>query len=93
MSNMAITTVTFKTDKKVKEEAKQLFNELGLDMSSAINIFLRQCLTEEGLPFVVSKKPNAVTLQAIRDAENNVNMHGPFDSVDEMMEEIMDASD
>ncbi len=87
------TTVTFKTDKKVKDASRKLFAELGLDMSSAINIFLRQCLKEEGIPFAISRKPNPVTLQTIREAEQGINMHGPFDSYDDMMEDLLHEED
>lgn len=38
-------------DPKIKADANNLFKELGLDMSTAVNIFLRQCLIHEGLPF------------------------------------------
>ena len=44
-------------DSKVKERASVIFNNLGLDMSSAVNIFLRYCIMCGGLPFEV-KIPN-----------------------------------
>ena len=50
------TLVTINIDKKVKDEAIELFSELGLTMSSAFNIFLRQCIIEGGLPFEIKKK-------------------------------------
>ncbi len=40
-------------DSKVKEQASALFADLGLDMSGAVNIFLRQCILHGGLPFSV----------------------------------------
>jgi DNA-damage-inducible protein J len=40
-------------DSSVKKQANELFNELGLDMSGAVNIFLRQCILRGGLPFKV----------------------------------------
>ena len=52
---VAITTVPtqIRIDSKVKEQANVLFADLGLDMSSAVNIFLRQCILRGGLPFNV----------------------------------------
>lgn len=50
------TLVTINVDKKVKDDAMELFNELGLTMSSAFNMFLRQCIIEGGLPFEIKKK-------------------------------------
>lgn len=40
-------------DSHVKKQANELFSELGMDMSSAVNIFLRQCIMRGGLPFKV----------------------------------------
>ncbi|KAA5635004.1 type II toxin-antitoxin system RelB/DinJ family antitoxin, partial [Pseudomonas aeruginosa] len=40
-------------DSTIKEQANSLFSSLGLDMSSAVNIFLRQCILRGGLPFAV----------------------------------------
>lgn len=50
---MATTPTQIRIDSTVKEEATSLFSELGLDMSSAVNIFLRQCVLRGGLPFPV----------------------------------------
>ena len=51
---MAVTTPTqIRIDKNVKEQANALFANLGLDMSSAVNMFLRQCILRGGLPFAV----------------------------------------
>ena len=52
---VALTTVPtqIRIDSKVKEQANVLFADLGLDMSSAVNIFLRQCILRGGLPFNV----------------------------------------
>lgn len=40
-------------DEDLKKQAMELFAQLGLDMSSAMNIFLRQCVLRNGLPFSV----------------------------------------
>lgn len=50
---MATVPTQIRIDAHVKEEAAALFVELGLDMSSAVNIFLRQCILHGGLPFSV----------------------------------------
>lgn len=56
-------------EKSVKDEAVKLFNQLGLDMSSAVNMFLRQCVLREGLPFSVEMPQyNKKTLAAIEEA-------------------------
>ena len=55
----------------IKAEANELFSELGIDMSSAVNIFLRQCILHGGLPFKVEvPKYNAETLAAMQEARD-----------------------
>ena len=67
---MATTTPTqIRIDKKIKEQANALFADLGLDMSSAVNIFLRQCILHGGLPFLVEMpRYNKETLNAMAEA-------------------------
>ena len=50
---MATVPTQIRIDEKVKKPANDLFGELGMDMSSAVNIFLRQCILRGGLPFTV----------------------------------------
>ena len=66
---MATTPTQIRIDSTVKEEATALFSELGMDMSSAVNIFLRQCILRGGLPFPVElPKYNQETLEAMAEA-------------------------
>ena len=67
---MATTTPTqIRIDKNVKEQANALFANLGLDMSSAVNMFLRQCILRGGLPFAVElPQYNQETLNAMAEA-------------------------
>jgi DNA-damage-inducible protein J len=65
-------TIQFRTDESTKHECSALFNKLGLSMSDAINLFLRQTLLHGGLPFEV-KLPscNSVTIAALADMEQS----------------------
>ncbi len=66
---MAKTPTQIRIDSTVKEQATNLFSELGLDMSGAVNIFLRQCILRGGLPFSVElPKYNQETLEAMAEA-------------------------
>jgi len=88
-SNKHTVSMTIRTDYDTKARASALFSDLGLDMSTAVNIFLRQAVRCNGIPFEVhSEIPNGVTLKAIEDAENGNDIHGPFESVAQMMEEL-----
>ncbi|MDR2175022.1 MAG: type II toxin-antitoxin system RelB/DinJ family antitoxin [Synergistaceae bacterium] len=50
---MGTANINVRTDSEVKTEAAQIFESIGLDMSSAINIFLKQTIQHRNLPFVV----------------------------------------
>lgn len=67
---MATVPTQIRIDETVKAQATSLFNDLGMDMSSAVNIFLRQCLLHGGLPFMV-EVPNysQKTLEALEEAK------------------------
>jgi len=87
------TSITIRTDKQVKKDAQNILSSLGLDMSTAINIFLRQVIQEEGLPFkVILKQFRDTTQKALKETENNENLVGPFNSVEELMNDL-DAQD
>jgi len=66
-----MTRLCVRVDEGVKKEASALFNDLGLDLSTAVNIFLRQSIMRGGLPFdVVKETPNAETIAALKEAED-----------------------
>ncbi|MDR2869175.1 MAG: type II toxin-antitoxin system RelB/DinJ family antitoxin [Deferribacteraceae bacterium] len=48
---MAQTNLTIRIDENIKQEAEVLFNKIGLTMSSAINVFFRQAIREQSIPF------------------------------------------
>ena len=48
--------ITVRVDKDVKKQAEVLFNDLGLNLSSAINMFLHQAIAEQSIPFKPAKK-------------------------------------
>ena len=66
---MATVPTQVRIDAEVKKQASSLFNELGMDMSGAINIFLKQCIMRGGLPFSVEVTHyNKETLDAMKEA-------------------------
>lgn len=60
--------INVNVDKDDKEMATKLFNEMGLNMNTAINMFIKQTIKERGLPF----KPKAQTKldRAIQEVKN-----------------------
>ncbi len=62
--------VSFRIDTDIKNQADRLFSELGLNMTTAFNIFLRQAIREGSIPFNVTvNTPNAETVAALLEAE------------------------
>ncbi len=67
---MAMTNINVRTDEDIKAKCESLFESLGMTMSTAINIFLRQSLRTNGLPFDVRADiPNETTLAAFREGD------------------------
>lgn len=65
---MSTTNLNIRTEKKVKEKAEAIFSELGLNMTTAINIFLKTTIRENGIPFELKLNiPNKLTLSAIEE--------------------------
>lgn len=65
-----MTNINIRTEENTKKEAEKLFNELGLNLSIAINVFLKQAIREKGMPFKLAiSTPNEITLNAIREAD------------------------
>ncbi len=82
-------TITVRVDNDTKEKANKIFREVGIDMSTAVNIFLRQVIRNNGLPFMVTADvPNKETVKAIQAA--NDNEMASFSSIEELMEDLND---
>ena len=65
---MATTNLNIRVDKDVKEQADQIYSELGISMTAAINMFLRTTIREHGIPFALKLDvPNEVTAAAIEE--------------------------
>lgn len=66
---MATVPTQIRIDANIKKQANSLFSNLGMDLSSAVNIFLCQCILHDGLPFTVEMpKYNRETLNAMSEA-------------------------
>jgi DNA-damage-inducible protein J len=46
--------VNIRIDDTLKGQADSLFEELGMNMSTAVNVFIRQTLRQRGIPFVIT---------------------------------------
>jgi DNA-damage-inducible protein J len=83
------TNLNIRIDADLKRRAEEIFTELGMNMSTAMNIFLRYSVRYGGIPFDLRiETPNAETLAAIDDVNNSRGMSRTFDSVSELMEDL-----
>ncbi|MBQ8292542.1 MAG: type II toxin-antitoxin system RelB/DinJ family antitoxin [Bacilli bacterium] len=80
-------------DAETKRKAQIMLSELGLDLSTAVNIFLKQMLYEGGIPFVITRNvPNKITHKAMEESKKilqNPDKYKKYDDVDDMMEDIL----
>lgn len=91
---MSTTLIQIRTDEEVKKQAKAIFEDLGLDLSTAINIFLKKCIREEGIPFSVKKtKLNSDSLNALNEVEtmikNNFKNTKQYNNTDELFSDLL----
>ena len=80
-------------DAETKAKAQVMLADLGMDLSTAVNIFLRQMLYEGGIPFSITREvPNKITLEAMKEAQEmfrSPEKYKKYDDVDSMMEDIL----
>ncbi|MCD8316766.1 MAG: type II toxin-antitoxin system RelB/DinJ family antitoxin [Eggerthellaceae bacterium] len=81
-------------DAELKKEAQELFADLGLDMTTACTLFLKQCLRVQGLPFIVTRDyPNAETISALdeyQEMKSNSEKYKRYSSFDDLMDEVLE---
>ena len=83
------TNLNIRVDEELKRKAEAIFSELGLNMSTAMNMFLRYSVRYGGIPFDLRiERPNVETIAAIDDVNNNRNMSESFDSVGALMDDL-----
>jgi DNA-damage-inducible protein J len=84
---MVGTTINIRTDRELKTQAQMLLNTLGIDMTTAINMFLRQVVTKKAIPFEISSQSNVGIESFYGVAKNKVWMSADFDEpLDELIE-------
>jgi len=56
---METTNINIRINRDIKEQAQGLFASLGLDMTTAIDIYLRQAIINGGIPFIINSSKSA----------------------------------
>lgn len=82
------TNLTISMDSDLKEKADVLFSELGMDLSTAFNLFVKESLRVGGIPFELT--PNKETIEVMEEAKRmtyDSSVKG-YDNLDELFEEL-----
>lgn len=89
---MVTTNLNIRTDKEIKEAAEKIYSSLGLNMTTAINMFLRASIRESGIPFDLKLDiPSDETIKAIEEGrmiakDNNVTAYDNMDDLRKALE-------
>lgn len=88
---MSTTNISIRMDEDIKKQADLLFGELGMNISTAFNIFVRQSIRDGRIPFDISlRQPNKETVEAMLEAERiakDINIKG-YNDLDELFAEL-----
>lgn len=81
--------LNIRIDPDIKEQAEHLFSQFGITITDAINMFIHQSLNYGGIPFELKiDRPNAITLAAMKEADELAKSGEGFDDVEDMLREL-----
>lgn len=90
---MSKVSTNISLDAETKAKAQAMLADLGMDLSTAVNVFLRQMLYEGGIPFSITREaPNKTTLEAMKESKEMLRApekYKKYDNVDSMLEDIL----
>lgn len=89
---MATVSMSIRMDTELKKQADAMFSDMGLNMSTAMNMFLRQVVRQGRIPFEIATDiPNAETLAAIKEMDDMISGKMPakkYSSTKELFEDL-----
>jgi len=90
---MATANINIRVDAELKKAAEDLFEDLGLNMSSAITMFLKCAVSKEAIPFEVKRyTPNPTTIKALEEYYKMVNApddQKTYDSFEDLVKDVL----
>jgi DNA-damage-inducible protein J len=81
-------------DRSLKEEAEEIFAEMGLDTTTAVRIFFTKVARTRSIPFRLSAEPEFTPMQEARileaweESKDPANLSGPFSSAEELFKHL-----
>ena len=74
MGTVATTNISIRMDTELKKQAESMFAEIGLNMTTAMNIFLRQVVRQGKIPFEIATDiPNAEMLETMKEMNDTIH--------------------
>ena len=82
--------INIRVDRDIKNKAQDVFSRIGLDMTTAINIFLRQAIRKNGIPFEVvsDNQQRAASFGCMKDRMSEAYDHDWFEPMEEFKEYV-----
>ena len=91
---ITMANVNVRIDAITKAEAEAVFSELGLTPSTAINLFYKQVIRTQSIPFTIKiPKPNRKTIKALKEVERmekHPDRYKNYNSVEELLDDLND---
>lgn len=85
-------TLNFKTDKRLKNEAKKVAADLGLPLGTIMNHYLKEFVREKKIIFANHPMPSKKVVRELRQASLDIkagrNVAGPFDNIDDFIDDL-----
>lgn len=86
---MAKVSTNISLDAEDKAKAQEFLAAVGMDLSTAVGVFIKQMLREGKIPFEIKADcPNSLTEREMREAEKGEGMIGPFHSIEALMDDL-----
>ena len=89
---MATVNMSIRMDTELKKQAESMLSDMGLNMTTAMNMFLRQVVRQGRIPFEIATDiPNAETLAAMKEVDDMINGKIPakkYTSTDELFKDL-----
>ena len=89
---MATVNMSIRMDTELKKQAEAMLSDMGLNMTTAMNMFLRQVVRQGRIPFEIATDiPNAETIAAIKEVDDMISGKIPskrYSSVEELFEDL-----
>jgi addiction module RelB/DinJ family antitoxin len=86
------TLINIKADKNVKEEAVKTATAMGLPLSTVVNAFLKQFISQQSITFTIPIKPTKwlqkILMDADKDFREDKNIAGPFHAAKDMTKSL-----